>query len=61
MPAHAVPRYYKLFTAKKINEKTKITMSFQKIEGVVGKGLFLALSQQSYLNPTNPSLMTNTF
>jgi len=40
MPAHAVPRYYKLFTAKKINEKTNITMSFQKIERLVGKGFF---------------------
>jgi len=65
MPDHTVPRYYKLFNAKKINAwinaKTDITMSFKKIERVVGKGLFLALSQQSYLNPTNPSLMMNNF
>jgi len=60
MPAHAVPRYYKLFTAKKINEKTNITMSFQKIERLVGKGFFPVLFQQGYLNPTNPSLMTNS-
>jgi len=30
MPAHTVPRYYKLFTAKTINEKTNITISFKK-------------------------------
>jgi len=61
MPAHAVPRYYKLFTAKKINEKTNITIPFQKIEKVVEKGFFLALSQQDYLNLTNSHLIADGF
>jgi len=61
MPANAVPRNYKLLTAKKINEKTKITMFFQKIERVVEEGLFLTLSQQVYLNPTNPPPLADGF
>jgi len=40
MPAHAVPRYYKLFTARKINEKTNITMTFKNPREKLEKGFF---------------------
>jgi len=54
-------RFQDITSYSLLNEKTNITISFQKIDRVVAKRLFLALSQQDDLNPTNLPPLADSF